>query len=96
MSSLLLVAFCASAVAAIAATTRQAPDTAELAPVKPLTDISTDTVLPVREADGWQVKTLNSLSAVEAFLDQLEYCRITERELVILSNDSFAVRWRAA
>jgi hypothetical protein len=96
MSSLLIIAVGASVVAAIAATTRQAPDTAELAPVKPLTDIGTDTVLPVREADGWQVKTLNSLSAVEAFLDQLEYCRITERELVILSNDSFAVRWRAA
>jgi hypothetical protein len=96
MSSLLIIAGVVSVMAAIAATTRQAPDTAELAPVKPLTDIGTDTVLPVCEADGWQVKTLNSLSAVEAFLDQLEYCRITERELVILSNDSFAVRWRAA
>jgi hypothetical protein len=96
MSGLVLVAVGTFAVVAIAATTRTAPDTAELAPVHPATSIGTDTVLPVRSADGWQVKVLKSLSDVEAFLDQLEHCRITEREMLILANDSFAVRWRAA
>jgi hypothetical protein len=96
MSGLVLVAVGAFAVAAIAATTRTAPDTAELAPVNPGTGIGPDTVLPARPADGWQVQTLASLSDVEAFLDHLEHCRITEREMIILSNATFAVRWRSA
>ena len=103
MSSLLFLAVGVLAVAAVASssgvtggTTRTPPDTDQLAPVGALTSLGTDTFFPVRKADGWQVKTLDSLADVEGFLDYLENNRVTERELVILANNSFAVRWRTA
>ena len=58
-------------------------------------DIGTDTVFPTRQPDGWKLRTLKSLAEVEAFLDCLENNRVTETEMLILANDSFAVRWRS-
>jgi hypothetical protein len=99
MSSLLFLVvglLAVAAVASISGTARTAPDTDQLAPVGALTSLGTDTVFPVRKPDGWQVRTLDSLADVEAFLDYLEHNRVTEREMIILANNSFAVRWRAA
>ena len=43
---------------------------------------------------GWQVNVYRSLAEVEAALDALEVCGVTEREVHALANDVFAVRWR--
>jgi hypothetical protein len=45
-------------------------------------------------AAGWQVATLANLSQVEDLLDSLEAHGVTEREVVTLQNNLFAVRWR--
>ncbi|HJZ56853.1 MAG TPA: hypothetical protein VKE74_17930 [Gemmataceae bacterium] len=42
----------------------------------------------------WQVTTVASLSAAEQLLDCLEAQGYAEREMVILGNSSFAIRWR--
>jgi hypothetical protein len=42
----------------------------------------------------WQLHTVKSLADAEAFLDCLERQGVQERELVILGEASFAVRWR--
>ena len=43
---------------------------------------------------AWQVATLADLGQVEDLLDSLEAHGITEREVVTLQNNLFAVRWR--
>ena len=92
-----------AAVAIIA--TRPAAETASVSPFAavglgcPAADTlschGTETILPDRRSGDWRVTTLNSLSDVETFLDHLENCRVDEREMHILSNNSFAVRWKA-
>jgi hypothetical protein len=42
----------------------------------------------------WQLTTVSDLSDAEELLDVLENQGIVERELVILGNSTFAVRWR--
>jgi hypothetical protein len=42
----------------------------------------------------WHVATLASLNQVEELLDCLEARGFTEREVVALENNLFAVRWR--
>ena len=42
----------------------------------------------------WQVTTVTSLRDAEDLLDSLEAHGFGERELVVLGNDAFAVRWR--
>ncbi len=42
----------------------------------------------------WHVTTVTSLSDAEDMLDCLESNGFAERELVVLGNQSFAVRWR--
>src|SRR4051812_18591559 len=59
-----------------------------------MSSANTDTVLPERRAGDWTVTTLASLADAESFLDHLENCRVTEREMHVLSNNLFAVRWR--
>jgi hypothetical protein len=51
-------------------------------------------VPPAEQQDNWQVLTVASLSDAERLLDHLEACGSSERELVILGDSSFAVRWR--
>lgn len=42
----------------------------------------------------WQVTTVTTLREAEDLLDSLEAKGFGERELVILGNDAFAIRWR--
>jgi hypothetical protein len=42
----------------------------------------------------WQLTTVNNLTAAEELLDCLENQGFAERELVVLGNSCFAVRWR--
>ncbi len=42
----------------------------------------------------WQLTTVSALSDAEELLDMLENQGIEERELVVLGNSCFAVRWR--
>ncbi|AMV29034.1 hypothetical protein VT84_31860 [Gemmata sp. SH-PL17] len=64
-----------------------------------LADPSADTLAtghrsePVVQND-WQLTTVGALSEAEEMLDMLEYQGYSERELVVLGNSCFAVRWR--
>ncbi len=42
----------------------------------------------------WQLTTLDDLSDAEDLLDSLEAHGYADRELILLGNSSFAVRWR--
>lgn len=42
----------------------------------------------------WQVATLSNLSQVEDLLDSLENHGVTTREVVVLTDNCFAVRWK--
>jgi hypothetical protein len=42
----------------------------------------------------WQLATVNALSDAENLLDCLEARGFADRELVVLGNSCFAVRWR--
>lgn len=64
-----------------------------------LRDSAVDTLLggnPVgpKVRTDWQLTTVEDLNAAEDLLDCLEANGITERELVVLGNSCFAVRWR--
>lgn len=50
----------------------------------------------VRRTAGaeWHLTTVNDLTAAEELLDSLENQGYEERELVVLGNSCFAVRWR--
>lgn len=54
--------------------------------------LSGDTATHVR-AD-WQLRTVDDLSHAEELLDSLESNGYQDRELVVLGNSCFAVRWR--
>jgi hypothetical protein len=43
---------------------------------------------------SWQLSTVSALCDAEELLDYLECQGYSERELVILGNSTFAVRWR--
>ena len=42
----------------------------------------------------WQLKTCDTLREVENTLDSLENHGILEREVVVMSNSCFALRWK--
>jgi hypothetical protein len=42
----------------------------------------------------WTLTTVDDLTAAEELLDTLENAGFRERELLVLGNASFAVRWR--
>jgi hypothetical protein len=42
----------------------------------------------------WNLTTVNALSDAEELLDALENQGFAERELIVLGNSCFAVRWR--
>ena len=48
---------------------------------------------PATRSD-WHLTTVSALSDAEELLDVLEYQGHSERELVVLGNSCFAVRWR--
>ncbi len=52
-----------------------------------------DRSLPATRTE-WQLTTVSALCDAEELLDMLENQGYAERELVVLGNSSFAVRWR--
>ena len=65
------------------------------APTKPS---AADTVAACADTvfadEGWSVVTLNRLSDVEDLLDSLEAHHVAEREVRVMGNNSFRVRWK--
>lgn len=62
-----------------------------------LTDPAAETMSggSVRRTDrAWAMTTVASLTDAEGMLDWAEVHGFAERELVVLGNSSFAVRWR--
>jgi hypothetical protein len=64
-----------------------------------LGEATTDTLPTVQSTSQptrveWHLTTVSTLREAEDMLDSLEAQGITERELVILGNSCFAVRWR--
>jgi hypothetical protein len=50
-------------------------------------------IVPATRTD-WQLTTVSALHDAEELLDVLEFQGVAERELVVLGNSCFAVRWR--
>ncbi|MBP3957887.1 hypothetical protein J8F10_21750 [Gemmata sp. G18] len=64
-----------------------------------LSDPAADTLATGRHSESitrtdWQLTTVGALSEAEELLDVLECQGYSERELVVLGNSCFAVRWR--
>jgi len=63
-----------------------------------LTDPATDTMTgfaPDATLNGdWHEVELNRLSDVEDLLDALEVRNVRQREMAVVGNDKFVVRWR--
>jgi hypothetical protein len=49
---------------------------------------------PTGPCEEWQLTTVSCLCDAEDLLDVLENQGVAERELVVLGNSTFAVRWR--
>jgi hypothetical protein len=47
-----------------------------------------------RVASDWQLTAVDNLTHAEELLDSLENQGYEDRELVVMGNSSFAVRWR--
>ena len=62
-----------------------------------LADPSAETLrtdAPARPRADWSLTTVSDLTDAEDLLDSLESHGVEERELIVLGNSSFAVRWR--
>jgi len=59
----------------------------------PMTDAMAQTVLPPKS--DWQTQQLASLTDVEDLLDYLDVHGVETREVVILGDACFQVRWKA-
>ncbi len=62
-----------------------------------LADPSSETLAgnsPARPRADWQLTTVDDLTDAEDLLDSLESRGYEDRELVVLGNSCFAVRWR--
>jgi len=64
-----------------------------------LRDCATDTLpggmmRPSSRASDWQMTSVDDLSAAEDLLDCLEANGVADKELVVMGNKCFAVRWR--
>ncbi len=64
-------------------------------------DAASETIITARQTipteavpTEWQLTSVASLSEAEDFLDVLENQGFAERELVVLGNSTFAIRWR--
>lgn len=96
MIPILLLAAGVVAVAGVVAMSQKAGTVYPFAPVAPPTAADTiaaevDTVFT---DDGWTVITLTSLSEVEDLLDSLEAQKVAQREMRVMGNSSFRVRWK--
>ncbi len=73
--------------------------TGSVSPFAPVKRSAADTLVADSEtaftdADGWSVVTLNRLCDVEDLLDSLEAHRVSEREVRVVGDSSFRVRWK--
>lgn len=64
-----------------------------------LRDAAVDTLrggshTPVARTADWQMTSVDDLHSAEDLLDCLEANGVTEKELIVLGNHCFAVRWR--
>ena len=62
-----------------------------------LADAASETLrtgAPAQARTDWQLATVNDLANAEDLLDSLESHGYEDRELVLLGNSCFAVRWR--
>ena len=95
MLPLALLAATAAATAGVVMTQPKPGTVYPFAPVKPS---AADTLAAAADTvfadDGWSVVTLNRLSDVEDLLDSLEAHRVGEREVRVMGNSSFRVRWK--
>lgn len=99
--TLLLIAGIVIAVAAVCVTIARPCETAlagETTAVG-LADAGAETLVGNHGAgdlprQNWQMTTVSALCEAEDILDSLEAHGIAERELVVLGNSCFAVRWR--
>jgi hypothetical protein len=95
MLPLALLAVTAAATAGVVMTLQKPGTVYPFAPVKPS---AADTLAADAETvfadDGWSVVTLNRLSDVEDLLDSLEAHQVVEREVRVMGNSSFRVRWK--
>jgi hypothetical protein len=86
---------------AVGDTFEAAPSLAGEATAVGLADPAADTLVGHNESATthlaeWHLKTVAALCDAEDFLDSLEAQGIAERELLVLGNSCFAIRWRAA
>jgi hypothetical protein len=102
--TLLLICGITITVVAVSAITNKTYDLAETASIGENTcvglgDPSADTMVGQSETStslktDWNLTTVSALSDAEDILDNLEYHGYAERELMVLGNSCFAVRWR--
>jgi hypothetical protein len=62
--------------------------------VDPSVTLSDRNAAPGEPCGEWQLTTVACLTDAEELLDTLENQGVAERELVVLGNSTFAVRWR--
>lgn len=95
MIPILLLAAGTVAVAGVVAMSQKAGTVYPFAPVVPTAaDTIAAEVDTVFNDDGWTVITLTSLSDVEDLLDSLEAQKVAQREVRVMGNRSFRVRWK--
>ena len=67
-------------------------------PVAPVKPSAADTLAADAETvfvdNGWSVVTLSRLCDVEDLLDSLEAHQVCEREVRVMGNSNFRVRWK--
>ncbi|HEY3787245.1 MAG TPA: hypothetical protein VGL71_00265 [Urbifossiella sp.] len=86
-----------SALFALAVRTQAHPALAGENTLVGLHDAGAETLVgggPSRVIADWQLTNVADLTDAEELLDSLEACGYLDRELVVLGNSSFAVRWR--
>lgn len=95
MIPILLLATGVVAVAGVVAMSQKAGTVYPFAPVQPTAaDTLSAGVDTVFADEGWSVITLTSLSDVEDLLDSLEARNVAQREVRVMGNSSFRVRWK--
>ncbi len=97
ITALLIVGAMLATATAVVVTARPGTALASQGTAVGLGDPAADTLAdaprgPVRT--DWQLTTVDNLTAAEDLLDCLEAHGYAERELVVMGNSTFAVRWR--
>ena len=95
---MLPLALLAATVAATAGVVMSQPKPGTVYPFAPSKPSSADTIAADADTvfadNGWSVVVLNRLSDVEDLLDSLEAHQVCEREVRVVGNNNFRVRWK--